>query len=833
MSSGRLCGFTPITFCRKLTRLQVARGLALKKLIKGKHDFRRASTSKNNVEEKKSKNKIKSTASQTPSVAEASPKSFKSPKQATASGSAVSPLSVQKKPNTPRHNDFEGSSPKCTANFILMVELRKNIFSFRDMIDLPSLDGSLSVTEIITHTMKDLQKLSPEIVTINQSFDMEGAEMDKMLIFFYEDLRAIGDSWIMDSDWIYRSKYRNSGVGKNKSDRLVEHVLAALDGLIKMTKERFGMMDLDSDGRKSFKGVPSEARRSFRRSVSYSESNNSFFPSPLTPRSVIPGTMMSSSSSTSPSLWNLRAQALDKLSPVDLKQLAMRILSRRDSDSLQDLDLKNIIEEEQEGSDKLGEDDEDDDSSVSETEHGSETEDHSKCSETEHHIKGYETEHEIETEHHIESSGTEHVVTDGEHHKEGSETEHEDHSEATTSETDSTESFQEAISVTKLAPPSPPPPPPSPPPPSPSPSFLNKKANPLSQPPPPPPSSPQPGGKTLSPPPPPPPSRRHDSGGNSPTTPAPPAPPGSGRTLRGKRTTSKLRRSAQIANLYWVLKGKLEGRGVEGKPSKASKGQNSVPDKSPVKGARSGMADALAEMTKRSSYFQQIEEDVQKYAKSIEELKSSIQKFQTKDMKELLEFHSKVESVLEKLTDETQVLARFEGFPEKKLEAIRTAGAVYKKLDGILVELKNWKIEPPLNDLLDKIERYFNKFKGEIETVERTKDEEAKMFQRHNINIDFEVLVQVKETMVDVSSNCMELALKERREANEEAKNSEESKMNNVKEERAKRLWRAFQFAFKVYTFAGGHDERADHLTRQLAHEIQTDPDQADSSNMS
>ncbi|KAJ4876438.1 Uncharacterized protein Rs2_41456 [Raphanus sativus] len=693
MSSGRLCGFTPITFCRKLTRLQVARGLALKKLIKGKHDFRRASTSKNNLEEKKSK-KIKSTVSQTPSVAEASPKSFKSPKQATASGSAVSPLSVKQKPNTPNHNDFEGSSPKCTANFILMVELRKNIFSFRDMIDLPSLDGSLSVTEIITHTMKDLQKLSPEIVTINQSFDMEGAEMDKMLIFFYEDLRAIGDSWIMDSDWIYRSKYRNSGVGKNKSDRLVEHVLAALDGLIKMTKERFGMMDLDSDGRKSFKGVPSEARRSFRRSVSYSESNNSFFPSPITPRSVIPGTMMSSSSSTSPSLWNLRAQALDKLSPVDLKQLAMQ------------------------------------------TEHGSETE---HVNETEHHIKGYETEHESEGEHHIESTGTEHV-NEEEHHNED----------------------------------------------------------------------------------------------NSPTTPAPPAPPGSGRTLRGKRTTSKLRRSAQIANLYWVLKGKLEGRGgVEGKTSKASKGQHSVPDKSPVKGARSGMADALAEMTKRSSYFQQIEEDVQKYAKSIEELKTSIQKFQTKDMKELLEFHSKVESVLEKLTDETQVLARFEGFPEKKLEAIRTAGAVYKKLDGILVELKNWKIEPPLNDLLDKIERYFNKFKGEIETVERTKDEEAKMFQRHNINIDFEVLVQVKETMVDVSSNCMELALKERREANEEANNNEESKMNHVKEERAKRLWRAFQFAFKVYTFAGGHDERADHLTRQLAHEIQTDPDQTDSSNLS
>lgn len=39
-----------------------------------------------------------------------------------------------------------------------------------------------------------------------------------MLIFFYEDFRVIGDFWIMDSDWIYWFKYRNSGVGKNKLD---------------------------------------------------------------------------------------------------------------------------------------------------------------------------------------------------------------------------------------------------------------------------------------------------------------------------------------------------------------------------------------------------------------------------------------------------------------------------------------------------------------------------------------------------------------------------------------------------------------------------------------
>lgn len=56
-----------------------------------------------------------------------------------------------------------------------------------------------------------------------------------------------------------------------------------------------------------------------------------------------------------------------------------------------------------------------------------------------------------------------------------------------------------------------------------------------------------------------------------------------------------------------------------------------------------------------------------------------------------------------------QVLSRFEGFPTKKLEALRTATALYKKLDNILTELQNWKIAPPLDQLLDIVERYFNK----------------------------------------------------------------------------------------------------------------------------
>ena len=52
------------------------------------------------------------------------------------------------------------------------------------------------------------------------------------------------------------------------------------------------------------------------------------------------------------------------------------------------------------------------------------------------------------------------------------------------------------------------------------------------------------------------------------------------------------------------------------------------------------------------------------------------------------------------------------------------------------------------------------KIKGELDTLDRTKDEEVKKFKSQNIHFDFGILIRIKELMVDVSSNCMELALK-------------------------------------------------------------------------
>ncbi|CAL5408748.1 unnamed protein product [Camellia sinensis] len=380
-------------------------------------------------------------------------------------------------------------------------------------------------------------------------------------------------------------------------------------------------------------------------------------------------------------------------------------------------------------------------------------------------------------------------------------------------------------SPTKLAPnvpqamqsamPSPPPPPPPfmtsrhsamPPPPLPPPMMASNRETPV-----PPPAGMSSKQSVLSPPPPP-----MALGKGAP----PPPPPtlGGSKSLRPKKATTKLKRSSQMGTLYRHLKVKVEGSNLDNKSSQGKKGKIGT-----TTGGKQGMADALAEMTRRSAYFQQIEEDVKKHAKTIMELKVTISAFQTRDMVELLKFHKYVEHHLEKLTDESQVLARFESFPEKKLEALRMAGALYSKLDIIANTLQNWKIDAPLSQFLDKSESYFNKIKGEIDTLERTKDDEAKKFRNYKINFDFSILVRIKELMVDVSSNCMELALKENRGAKVDENEQSRSKTDREMKGSNKILWRAFQFAFRVYTFAGGHDDRADKLTRELAQEIEND----------
>ncbi|XP_018860716.2 uncharacterized protein At4g04980 isoform X1 [Juglans regia] len=771
------------------------------------------------------------------------------------------------------HKEVQGISIGSTfgnaSNLILAMELRNKILSFRDILDLPPCDGSASINELLICTMEDLQKLYPEIISSNRLSEIKGTSMDQSLTCFLGALKSIGDSWMMRHDWVDKFKYDFPSYKETTNqEQLVKIVLETLDLMNKMAREKFDFMDEDDHKKDDCPHETDTFQKTFMES--YSDSNTFCCPSPAspaTPTSVLPDSFYSSYTKTGekanthynpPTLWSLRVRAVGKLNPIDVKRLALNTLSSVGGHDSNALSLNKKVEEPMTGIEKR--------SNFEVTTTIVETRDSStKKGTPEVPRSDLNGTRKREIVRRIDVINGSPATTPETTHMTSVTSPNEEILAPTPPSPLMLPPNTDVSAGTPIIPISPSPPhpmlqenlipaPPQPikqsplrlpsnaaptrlPPPSPPPPPVPMLPSKGAAQPPPPPMLPSKGAAVLPPPPPmlsskgaapPPPAPMmplKGSGSSVPHMPlangAPPPPPplGAAKSLRPKKAATKLKRSSQMGNLYRVLKGKVEGSNLESKSSNGRKGTVAG-----SAGGKQGMADALAEMTRRSAYFQQIEGDVQKYAKPITELKSAIHTFKTNDMAELIKFHKNVESILEHLTDESQVLARFEGFPVKKLEALRTAAALYSKLEATITELHNWKIVAPLSHLLDKVERYFTKIKGEVDALERAKDEESKKFKSHNIDFDFSILVRIKEAVVDVSSACMELALKERREAKATEKKEPGSKSDTRMKGYTKMLWRAFQFAFRVYTFAGGHDDRADKLTRELAHEIENDP---------
>ncbi|KAI3439942.1 uncharacterized protein J3R85_004067 [Psidium guajava] len=589
------------------------------------------------------------------------------------------------------------SSHGCGDNHLAM-ELQRKISIFRDLIDLPPCRGSISINELVIETMEDLKKLYPEIITKMQVAEMKTATINQGLSYFCTALKSVGDSWKMKTAWIDKTTANAiANVERDNLEKTVGIVLAILEGLIKLEREKFDLMDEDSED---------EDHGQFEKNFTRCPDNQSPYGSPVSPTSVLPEqhnvSKIAEVSYTPPLLFPLRIRAVGKLNPIDVKRLSLftfpNVSAQTGSTPYATLEKKEEASNIDDVKEKLAKE----------------------------------------------------------------------------------EALQDKVQPLQMLSsglPSPMSPPPPPPPPPCRISPIEVQPNTLAPPPPPsssvkqyipppPPPAPKMQGNVAVPPPPPPPLQTPSKGSAPPPLPpppfgkggaAPPPPPplSATKSLRPKKSNTKLKRSTQIGNLYRQLKGKVEGSSLNGRSANGRKGQVGCSS-----GGKQGMADALAEMTKRSAYFQQIEEDVQNYSTIIKELTKTITSFKTKDMAELVKFHNHVESHLEKLTDETQVLARFEGFPTKKLESLRTATALYLKLNATVVELNSYKIVPPLGQLLDKVEGYFNKIKGELDKLERTKDEESKKFSTYDIQFDFDILVKIKEAIVDVSSSCMELALK-------------------------------------------------------------------------
>ncbi|KAM3306574.1 putative protein isoform X1 [Capsicum chacoense] len=793
-----------------------------------------------------------------------------------------SPNRVKTAPKSPRmaiatsptfHN-----SCGVASNFRIMTGIKNKIITLRILFDLAPCDGSESANELLISTVRDLHKLFP---CINPNFSLlkiDGTSIHEKVRCFCDILRSIGEMWTGSDEWMIMCK-------ENSNSKLndFEYVLALLDDIIKLASERMVEMtdedETEDEDDRTRETIPSSDAFEKNFSEMFSSNNSSLSSSPT---SVLPEIITNASkknakaaSITSPLLLSLKVQAVGNQNPIEVKHLSFHMLPNGNQDSnyavqlgsnadeIMDLPeiLLNNLEKASEngGMFSIG------DASNGEAVPARVTFDvllpPSSISRLQSNVMELSS---VPPSPNILSPK---IV--------GSQVptppQPEPQPESSCENEEPAPSSPPARITSGNTPPPPPPPPPPPittkvrvvpcpPPPPPKKSEKVHSAPPLPPPPrspneglkgmvtphplppkasngaapAPAPPSPKPIGKVAEPPPPPTPRGKRSAPPKSPRlavpalpppmqtkmggAPPPPPPTFAGAKNPGsKKTATKLKRSSQMGNLYRSLKGKVEGSSLQGK-QKGGKGKFNA-----SKGDKPGMADVLAEMTKRSAYFQQIEEDVKNHAKLIKEMKKAIASFQTSDMSELVAFHNYVESQLEKLTDETQVLARFEDFPCKKLEALRTAATLYTKLDSIVSTLQNWQPASPVGQHLARAERYFNKIKGDVDTLDRTKDEESKKLKTHQIQFDFGALVRIKELMVDVSSNCMELALKEKREETEREKEGTGQTNEGSKKESATQLWKAFQFAFRVYTFAGGQDERAEKLTKELAEVIETD----------
>ena len=333
---------------------------------------------------------------------------------------------------------------------------------------------------------------------------------------------------------------------------------------------------------------------------------------------------------------------------------------------------------------------------------------------------------------------------------------------------------------------------------------------PQGSPPPPPPPPPLPGASGGPPPPPPPPP---GSGGPR----APPPPPGA----PGRASPSgRLHRSTSLGKMHCRLSVRLEGGGP-GSSSPRGGGGGSGARASPAR-----MNDALSELTARSPYHQAIAEDVKKYSGDIHRLSKMLREFQPTHMDHMLEARASVEQVLDSLTDEAKVLSNFEGWPGKKLDCLRAATAIFEKMNDGISALDACTTFTP--ESISKMVRSLEAAKKEVENFEREKEGLSKKYKAMGLFFDYGILERVKIAAVCSATRWLENSVRCSRKMKGQCSAgwprevSRQEKAAGVKA--VKQLWGAWQYYYKTYRFAGGHDSTAEQAAMQAAEEIESYP---------
>lgn len=133
-----------------------------------------------------------------------------------------------------------------------------------------------------------------------------------------------------------------------------------------------------------------------------------------------------------------------------------------------------------------------------------------------------------------------------------------------------------------------------------------------------------------------------------------------------------------------------------------------------------------------------------------------------------------------------------------------------------------------VNALLEKCDRLFDRVRKEVEGIERSKEDDARKFASFRLPANFAAIDDVKAAAVQLSSFLLELAVQESRKVRSTVGLDGNGRVAQADISRVRAslhmLWRCFQFAFRVYSFAGGQDEAAEELSLAVAKEMEAYP---------
>ena len=272
------------------------------------------------------------------------------------------------------------------------------------------------------------------------------------------------------------------------------------------------------------------------------------------------------------------------------------------------------------------------------------------------------------------------------------------------------------------------------------------------------------------------------------------------------------------------LSTRLEGSPLRGGPKAKSAAPGSA-----GKSKGGEMGDTLGELSAKSPYFLKIAEDTEKYKHDVTVLLQKFRAFTAQNSAQMRAMREEVEALLEKLVDESKVLANFEGWPASKLDTLREATAMDRKFETVIEQLDSFITFDQDSGL--RLSRLLASTKQTVEDFERTKEGFSKKVTRDRLFFDYGILERVKIASVCAGTRWLQDAVV----ASKRLKTSQDTAKwpdgvtiaeRNAAVQTVQRLWIAWQFYYKTYRFAGGHDSTAESAAMEAAAEIESYPEE-------